>query len=74
MKRGAGGFLSSLHPLSLLPLQCQVCAMAAGAGPAPTFVDLTVPSSAPEGRDGVYWVWRLGQGGGSPTFSLVDIW
>ena len=35
MRRGAGGFLSSLHPLSLLPLQCQVCAMAAGAGPVP---------------------------------------
>lgn len=42
--------------------------------PLVTFTGLTVPSSGSEGLDGVSWVWLLGQGGGPPTFSLVDIW
>lgn len=54
----------------------QVCAVAVGAGQVPgplvTFRALTVPS-APVAQDGGYSVRSLGQGGGAPTFSLVDI-
>ena len=75
MGRGAG--LPLLHPLPLpAPPPRQVCAVAVGAGlvpgPVVTFRALTVPS-APAAQDGGYGIQRLGQGGGAPTFNLVDI-
>lgn len=73
---GVRGPLSSLHLLSLLPLRCWVCAKAARRWsrllPLVTLASLCPPLSLKGWM--VSWVGMLGQGGASPTFSLVDIW